>query len=81
MDAEGNLALRDGQALVRGDSATLMLNEDRASVRNSHYVLYEERLRGQASQLEQTGESQYRLRDATFTTCEPGAEYLGAGEQ
>ncbi|MGO2147945.1 LPS-assembly protein LptD [Halomonas sp.] len=73
VDAEGNLALRDGQALVRGDSATLMLNEDRASVRNSHYVLYEERLRGQASQLEQTGESQYRLRDATFTTCEPGA--------
>ncbi|RUR55131.1 LPS-assembly protein LptD [Vreelandella populi] len=73
VDAEGNLVLRDGQALLRGDNATLMLNEDRATIRNSHYVLYEEHLRGQASQLEQIGEARYRLHDATFTTCDPGA--------
>ncbi|WKD27437.1 LPS-assembly protein LptD [Halomonas sp. KG2] len=73
VDAEGNLAIRDGQALVRGEQATLMLNDDRASLRNSHYVLYEQHLRGQASQLEQTGEEQYRLRNASFTTCDPGA--------
>ncbi|MBE0462487.1 MAG: LPS-assembly protein LptD [Halomonadaceae bacterium] len=73
VDAEGNLALRDGQALLRGDSATLMLNEDRGTINNSHYVLYEAHMRGQASQLEQTGESQYRLHDASFTACDPGA--------
>ncbi|WP_252106932.1 MULTISPECIES: LPS-assembly protein LptD [unclassified Halomonas] len=72
VDAEGELALRDGQALVRGDQATLFLNEDRATIDNSHYVLYEPRLRGQAERLEQTGEDQYRLRSASFTTCEPG---------
>ena len=73
VEVQGNLALRDGQALLRGDQATLMLNEDRASLSNSHYVLYEQHLRGQASQLEQTGEEQYRLRNATFTACDPGA--------
>ncbi|MCS2609717.1 LPS-assembly protein LptD [Halomonas dongshanensis] len=72
VDAQGRLALRDGRALVRGDSATLMLNEDRASLRNSHYVLYDQHLRGQADQLEQVGEDLYRLQDATFTTCDPG---------
>lgn len=73
VEGQGDLALRDGQALLRGDHATLMLNEDRASLSNSHYVLYEQHLRGQASQLEQTGEEQYRLRNATFTSCDPGA--------
>ncbi|GAA3910418.1 LPS-assembly protein LptD [Halomonas cibimaris] len=71
-DAEGNLALRDGRALVRGSEATLSLVSDRGRVENSHYVLYAERLRGQAERLEQIGEQQYRLRDASFTTCAPG---------
>lgn len=58
VDAEGNLALRDGRALVRGTEASLSLVNDRGNVKNSHYVLYEERLRGQATQLEQTGDQQ-----------------------
>lgn len=73
VDAEGNIALRDGRALVRGEQAMLRLNEDRATLGNSHYVLYEQHLRGQARQLEQTGENEYRLQDASFTTCDPGA--------
>ncbi|OJA05357.1 LPS-assembly protein LptD [Halomonas sp. QHL1] len=73
IDAEGNIAIRDGLALVRGEQAMLRLNEDRATLGNSHYVLYDQHLRGQARQLEQTGESEYRLQDASFTTCDPGA--------
>tara|TARA_R110000851_G_scaffold7005_1_gene27636 strand:+ start:3335 stop:5785 length:2451 start_codon:yes stop_codon:yes gene_type:complete len=73
VDAEGNIAIRDGRALVRGEQAMLRLNEDRATLGDSHYVLYEQHLRGQASQLEQTGEGEYRLQDASFTTCDPGA--------
>ncbi|EHJ92745.1 LPS-assembly protein LptD [Vreelandella boliviensis] len=73
IDAEGNIAIRDGLVLVRGEQAMLRLNEDRATLGNSHYVLYEQHLRGQARQLEQTGESEYRLKDASFTTCDPGA--------
>lgn len=73
VDAEGDLALRDGRALVRGTEASLSLVNDTGNVKNSHYVLYEERLRGRADQLEQTGDQQYRLRDASFTSCAPGA--------
>ncbi|WP_017430987.1 LPS-assembly protein LptD [Vreelandella jeotgali] len=73
VEARGDLALRDGRALVRGSEATLSLNSDRGEVENSHYVLYDESLRGQADRLEQTGEQQYRLHDASFTTCAPGA--------
>ncbi|MYL23233.1 LPS assembly protein LptD [Halomonas alkaliantarctica] len=72
LDAEGAFALRDGRALLRGTEATLSLVEDRGEVIDSHFVLYQERVRGQAERLEQVGESQYRLRDARFTTCEPG---------
>ncbi|MGM0521027.1 MAG: LPS-assembly protein LptD [Pseudomonadota bacterium] len=72
VDAEGAFALRDGRALLRGTEAMISLVEDRGEVSSSHYVLYEERVRGQAERLEQVGESQYRLRDASFTTCEPG---------
>ncbi|MGO3004965.1 MAG: LptA/OstA family protein, partial [Halomonas sp.] len=72
VDAEGNIALRDGQALIRGEKAMLRLNEDRATLNNSQYVLYDQHLRGEASQLEQTGEGLYRLQDASFTTCDPG---------
>tara|TARA_R110000824_G_scaffold50961_3_gene142222 strand:- start:75776 stop:78208 length:2433 start_codon:yes stop_codon:yes gene_type:complete len=73
VDAEGNIAIRDGRALVRGEQAMLRLNEDRATLGNSHYVLYDQHLRGQANQLEQTAEGEYRLQDASFTTCDPGA--------
>ena len=73
VDAEGNIAIRDGRALVRGEQAMLRLNEDRATLGNSQYVLYEQHLRGQATQLEQTAEGEYRLQDASFTTCDPGA--------
>ncbi|MCO7245558.1 LPS-assembly protein LptD [Halomonas sp. Mc5H-6] len=70
--AEGNIALRDGTALVRGDTAEIMLNEDRTQLDDSQFVLYDQHLRGQAVQLEQLEKDQYRLQDARFTTCDPG---------
>jgi LPS-assembly protein len=71
VDAQGNFELRDGKALLRGEEATLYLEQDRGSIEDSEYVLYEQRVRGEARQLEQLGEQLYRLRDASFTTCEP----------
>ncbi|WP_346796104.1 LPS-assembly protein LptD [Halomonas sp. Bachu 37] len=72
IEAEGGLALRDGVALVRGKQANVSLVDDRAALEGAQYVFYEQRLRGEASRLEQRGESLYRLNDATFTTCDPG---------
>ncbi|MDR5884585.1 LPS-assembly protein LptD [Vreelandella janggokensis] len=72
VNAEGNIALRDGTSLVRGHTAEIMLNEDRTQLDDSQFVLYDQHLRGQAVQLEQLEEDQYRLVDARFTTCDPG---------
>ncbi|XGA79349.1 LPS-assembly protein LptD [Halomonas sp. CH40] len=74
VDAQGDFELRDGKALLRGEEATLYLEQDRGSIENSEYVLYEQRVRGEARRLEQLGEQLYRLRDASFTTCEPGQD-------
>ncbi|MFN2409826.1 MAG: LPS-assembly protein LptD, partial [Halomonas sp.] len=72
VNAEGNIAMRDGTSLVRGNTAEIMLNEDRTQLDDSQFVLYDQHLRGQAVQLEQLEKDQYRLQDARFTTCDPG---------
>jgi len=74
VDAQGEFELRDGRALLRGEEATLYLEQDRGLIEDSEYVLYEQRVRGEARQLQQLGEQLYRLRDASFTTCEPGQD-------
>ncbi len=74
VEAQGDFELRDGKALLRGEEATVYLEQDRGSIEDSEYVLYEQRVRGEARQLEQLGEQSYRLREASFTTCEPGQD-------
>ncbi|MWJ29256.1 LPS assembly protein LptD [Halomonas sp. ZH2S] len=70
--AEGKLSLRDGRVLVRAERADMALSADRATLEDTAYVFYDQHIRGQAAQLKQTGEDRYRLRDAGFTTCDPG---------
>ncbi|GHE20694.1 LPS-assembly protein LptD [Halomonas urumqiensis] len=72
--AEGPLALRDENLLVRGDAAELALNSDAASIDGAHYVVHDQHLRGDASRLERLEDGRYRLSDATFTTCDPGSK-------
>lgn len=74
VDAQGDFALRDGKALLRGEEATLYLEQNRGSIGDSEYVLYEPRVRGEARQLSQLDEQLYRLKDASFTTCEPNQD-------
>ena len=72
VEVEGPLALRDQNALVRGARATYSLQGEAASIDRAHYVFHEHRLRGDATRLARVGEDQYRLTEASFTTCEPG---------
>ena len=69
---EGPLALRDQGLLVRGQSGELSLVSDAAQVDEAHYVVHEQRLRGDARQLERLEDGRYRLTTANFTTCDPG---------
>ena len=70
--AEGPLALRDQNLLVRGGGAELSLVSDAARIDNAHYVIHDRHLRGDALQLERLEDGRYRLSSASFTTCDPG---------
>ena len=71
-NVSGPLELRDNNLLVRGDSAAVSLDSDQATVESAHYVAHEQRLRGDAAQLERVSDNVFRLREASFTTCDPG---------
>ncbi|MBB3230329.1 LPS-assembly protein LptD [Halomonas stenophila] len=72
--AEGPVALRDRNLLVRGAAAEFSLESDDASIDTAHYVAHEQRLRGDAVRLARVAEDRYRLTEASFTTCEPGSD-------
>ncbi|MFG6176628.1 LPS-assembly protein LptD [Halomonas sp. THAF12] len=72
--AEGPVALRDRNLLVRGDAAEFSLENDAASIDSAHYVAHEQRVRGDAVRLARLEDGRYRLREASFTSCEPGSE-------
>ena len=70
--AEGPMALRDQGLLVRGSAAELSLVNDAASIDEAHYVVHDQRLRGDAERLARLEDGRYRLSSASFTTCDPG---------
>ena len=72
--AEGPLALRDQNLLVRGQAAEVSLVSDAAHIDSAHYVIHDQRLRGNALQLARQEDGRYRLTTANFTTCDPGDE-------
>ncbi|GHC16417.1 LPS-assembly protein LptD [Kushneria pakistanensis] len=68
---QGPVAYRQPGFLVRGDQGQVALNSDAAEIDQAHYVAHQQRLRGDAGQLARLEDGRYRLRDASFTTCEP----------
>ncbi|MDX5379230.1 MAG: LPS-assembly protein LptD [Halomonas sp.] len=70
--AEGPLALRDINLLVRGEAGEVSLNSDAASIDTAHFVVHDQHLRGDALQLERLEDGRFRLTSASFTTCDPG---------
>ncbi|MBZ9559332.1 MULTISPECIES: LPS-assembly protein LptD [unclassified Modicisalibacter] len=71
--AEGPLTLRDRNVLVRGGDGQVSLDSDAAQIDTAHYVLHGQHLRGDAVQLARLEDGRYRLREASFTTCDPGS--------
>ncbi|MFY0991371.1 LPS-assembly protein LptD [Halomonas sp. C05BenzN] len=72
--AEGPLALRDQNLLVRGQAGEFSLTSDAASIDSAHYVVHDRHLRGDAVRLERLADGRYRLSEASFTSCDPGSE-------
>lgn len=93
--AEGNVVMRQGEDTIEGPRATLVVGDRVGVVESPRYQLTRQRdpraeadaLRsvagsGNADELRLAGENQYRLKNATWTTCESTDPdwYLRAGE-
>ncbi|MFC3609436.1 LPS-assembly protein LptD [Stutzerimonas tarimensis] len=68
----GNVRLRDRGALLLGDRAELMLDTGEASIDNAEYILHEGQVRGSAQYIKREDTAIIRLKDGTYTRCEPG---------
>ncbi len=68
----GKVKLRDQGMLVVGDKATLQLDNGEAEVENAEYVVHEGHVRGSALYAKRDEDGIIRLKDGTYTRCEPG---------
>ncbi|QLC72610.1 LPS-assembly protein LptD [Pseudomonas sp. LPB0260] len=69
----GNVRLRDQGMLVVGDRAELQLDNGEAKVDNAEYVLHKSHVRGSALYAKREESAIIRLKDGTYTSCEPGS--------
>ena len=70
---EGGVRLQRGVDRFFGPRMEYSTRDDTGFVESPNYLLQRERTaRGGAAQVEIRGRDRYRLKDATFTTCEPG---------
>ena len=72
---EGGVRLQRGVDRFFGDRLEYNTREDTGKFENLHYLLQRERLaRGSADELELLGRDKFRLKNAIFTTCQPGRD-------
>ena len=69
--AEGPLAIRYPGMLVRGEEGQVSLDSDAARIDDAHYVVHDQRIRGDAQSMQRLADGRYRMREASFTTCAP----------
>ena len=72
-ELNGKVRLRDNGALIVGDHADVQLDTGAAKVDNAEYVLHKSRIRGSALYAKRAEDSVIRLKDGTYTTCEPSS--------
>jgi LPS-assembly protein len=72
-ELNGDVRLRDNGALIVGDHAELQLDTGEAQVDNAEYVLHKSNIRGNALYAKRAENAIIRLKDGTYTSCEPGS--------
>lgn len=72
-ELNGKVRLRDNGALIVGDHADVQLDTGAAKVDNAEYVLHKSRIRGNALYAKRSEDAIIRLKDGTYTTCEPNS--------
>lgn len=69
----GNVRVRENDLLMVGDRADLSLNNGEATVENVEYVVQSMGIRGGAQYLKREQTAILRLKDGTYTSCDPGS--------
>ncbi|WP_296258549.1 MULTISPECIES: LPS-assembly protein LptD [unclassified Pseudomonas] len=72
-ELNGDVRLRDNGALIVGDHAEVQLDTGEAKVDNAEYVLHKSNVRGNALYARRAENAIIRLKDGTYTTCEPSS--------
>ncbi|ROL73164.1 LPS biosynthesis protein [Pseudomonas chlororaphis] len=72
-ELNGNVRVRDNGALLVGDHADVQLDTGEAKVDNAEYVLHKSRIRGSALYAKRAENAIIRLKDGTYTSCEPNS--------
>ena len=72
-ELKGNVKIRDKGSLVVGDQAQIQLDTGEAQVDNAEYVMHKSHIRGNALYAKRGENAIIRLKDGTYTTCEPGS--------
>lgn len=69
----GNVKVRDKGSLVVGDNATVQLDTGEATMDNAEYVMHRGQTRGSALNVHREESGIFRLKDGTYTRCEPNS--------
>lgn len=72
-ELKGDVRIRDNGALIVGDHADVQLDTGEAKVDNAEYVMHKSRIRGNALYAKRAENAIIRLKDGTYTTCEPNS--------
>jgi LPS-assembly protein len=72
-ELKGNVRLRDKGALIVGDRAQLQLDTGEAKIDNAEFIMHKGHIRGSALNAKRQEDAVIRLKDGTYTRCEPGS--------
>ncbi|MDH0895846.1 MULTISPECIES: LPS-assembly protein LptD [unclassified Pseudomonas] len=72
-ELKGDVRIRDNGMLVVGDRAEIQLDNGEAKVENAEYVIHKAHVRGSALYAKREESAIIRLKDGTYTRCEPGS--------
>lgn len=70
---EGNVVLADAGLVSKSDSAVYHLNNESGQLQNSAYISEAQKAHGQADLIDRQGNGVTKLKNATYSTCEPTA--------
>ncbi|MDT3722311.1 LPS-assembly protein LptD [Pseudomonas oryzihabitans] len=72
-ELKGNVRFRDNGLLMVGDKADMQLDNGQVQVDNAEFVMHQSHARGSALYAKRGDDAIIRLKDGTYTTCEPGS--------